>query len=222
MKITPHGYQLLLIGNQLQLLDQNAVEDSKDNSFAPITFQNSSLLWHAITEEYGVVENGISQIRLDNGVNNAEIIGTIAFHPTDDNIMLFTIDADTLPENTLPAVDAIVNPLRSGPSILLGASTFPVARLGQRYLLTEGSGNLINTDFANAWEGTDGSQLIANVNDIIEYNGTKWNVIFDAGTSSSVEHVTNITTTIQYRWTGEEWLRSYEGLYEGGNWSLVL
>ncbi len=216
MKITPHGYQLLLIGNQLQLLDQNAVEDIKDSSFDPISFQDSILIWHAITEEYGVVENGISQIRLDNGINNAEIIGTITFHPTDDNIMLFTIDPDTLPENTLPAVDAIVNPLRSGPGVLSGKTTFPIASPGQRYLLTEGTGSS-TPDFANAW-----GDLTANVNDIIEYNGSNWNVIFDANTSSIVEHVTNITTAIQYRWTGTEWLRSYEGLYEGGNWSLVL
>jgi hypothetical protein len=89
-------------------------------------------------------------------------------------------------------------------------------------LLTEGTGDLANTDFADAWEGTDGTQIIANINDIIEYDGTKWNVIFDASASTIVEHVTNITTTIQYRWTGTEWLRSYEGLYAGGDWSLVL
>jgi hypothetical protein len=232
MKITPHGYQLLLIGNQLQLLDQNAIEDPKNNSFDPVSFQSSLLLWHAITEEYGVVENGISQIRLDNGVNDSEIIGTITFHPTNDNIMLFTIDPDTLPENTLDNVDAIVNPLRSGPGILTGTTTFPLAVTGQRYLLTEGIGDASNTtpvpptpfdnSFADAWEGTNGSQLIAGVNDIIEYDGTKWIVSFDASSSTSVEHVTNITTTIQYRWTGSEWLRSYEGLYQGGDWALVL
>jgi hypothetical protein len=37
-----------------------------------------------------------------------------------------------------------------------------------------------------------------------------------------VEYVTNITTSIQYRWTGTEWVKSYEGLYPGGEWSLVL
>jgi hypothetical protein len=224
MKVTPHGYQLLLIGNQLQLLDGNAIEDPNNNSFDTISFQKSILLWHAITEEYGTVENGISQVRLSNGINDSEIIGTIAFHPTDDNIMLFTIDSDTLPENTLNAVDAIVNPLRSGPGILSGTTTFPIASPGQRYLLTESTGelNVPASDVVNAWKGTDGTQLIANTNDIIEYDGTSWNIAFDAGITTTVEHITNITTTIQYKWTGSEWLRSYEGLYAGGDWSLVL
>ena len=38
----------------------------------------------------------------------------------------------------------------------------------------------------------------------------------------NVQFVTNITTGLQYRWTGTEWVKSYEGLYPGGEWSLVL
>ena len=224
MKVTPHGYQLILIGNQLQILNQNAIESPKSNSFDDITFQESIVLWPAVTEEYGEVENGISQIRLTNGINGSEIIGTIASHPTDENIMLFTIDADTLPKNTLKNVDAIVNPLRSGPGVLTGKITFPTASINQRYLLTESTGDTNNpvSTYADAWRGSDGSQLVANINDIIEYDGTRWNVIFDSTNSPNTEHATNITTMIQYKWTGTEWLRSYEGLYTGGDWSLVL
>jgi len=34
--------------------------------------------------------------------------------------------------------------------------------------------------------------------------------------------VTNLTTSLQYQWTGAEWTKSYQGIYPGGQWNLVL
>ena len=223
-KITPHGYQLLYIGNQLQLLQANDTEDVKNTSFDPVTTQVSNVSWKAVVEEYGVLESGISQMRLSNNVTGTEIIGTIAYHPTDDNIMLFTVDVDTLPANTLDPVDAVVNPLKSGPGVLNGTIQFPNAKHGQRYLLTEGTGDINNpaNDVATAWKGTNGDQLIANANDIIEYNGSNWDVAFNASSDSNTNYLTNVTTGLQYKWTGSQWIRSVEGVYPGGEWSLVL
>lgn len=112
-KITPHGYQLLLIGNQLQILQANDTENVKNTSFDPVLTQVSNVSWKAVIEMYGQMTSGISQMRLTNGVTGDEIVGTIAYHPTDDNILLFTVDIDTIPANTLPAIDAVVNPLKS-------------------------------------------------------------------------------------------------------------
>jgi hypothetical protein len=64
--------------------------------------------------------------------------------------------------------------------------------------------------------------MVARANDIIEYDGNMWIVVFDAATSPDTQFVTNITTGLQYRWTGTEWVKSYEGLYPGGEWSLVI
>jgi hypothetical protein len=223
-KITPHGYQLLLIGNQLQILKANDIENVKNTSFDPITTQVSNISWKAVVEEYGELKSGISQMRLTNDTTGNEIIGTIAFHPTDDNIMLFTVDVDTVPANTVSAIDAVVNPLRSGPGVLTGKTTFPSAITGQRYLLTESTGDVNNpaNDVATAWKGTNDVQLIANTNDIIEYNGSNWDVVFDASDLSNKDYVTNITTGLQYKWNGTQWVRSVEGVYPGGEWSLVL
>lgn len=223
-KITPHGYQLLYIGNQLQLLQANDTEDVKNTSFDPITTQVSNVSWKAVVEEYGVLEGGISQMRLNNEVTNTEIVGTIAYHPTDDNILLFTVDTDTLPSNTLPPVDAVVNPLKSGPGVLTGTTLFPNAVTGQRYLLTESTGDVNNpaNSVADAWKGSNNTQLIANANDIVEYNGSNWDVVFDASNSSEINYISNITTGLQYKWDGSQWLRSVEGVYPGGEWSLVL
>ena len=223
-KITPHGYQLLLIGNQLQVLKANDVENVKNTSFDPITTQVSNVSWKTIVKEYGEMKSGISQMRLTNDVTGNEIIGTIAYHPTDDNIMLFTVDEDTIPANTLTAIDAVVNPLKSGPGVINGTSTFPSAVQGQRYLLTESTGDINNpaNDVATAWKGTNGNQLIANTNDIIEYNGSNWDIVFDSSNSSNADYVSNITTGLQYKWNGTQWIRSVEGVYPGGEWSLVL
>ena len=230
MKIAPHGYQVLLLNNQLQVLKDSAIEGTKNNSFDPVSTQDSNVLWHAVTEEYlpDEFESGISQIRLENSLSGTEIVGTVAYHPTDDRFLLYTIDADTLPQNTLSAVDAVVNPLHSGPGVVTGKTTFPSAVAGQRYLLTEGTGHIDNVDsddIVQSWKGTDNSQLIANTNDIIEYDGSKWNVVFDSSENTEVtdvEYVTNITTGLQYKWTGSQWLRSYEGIYSGGEWAIVL
>jgi len=224
MKITPQGYQLLYIGNQLQILQANAVENVKNNSFDPLDTQVSNVNWKAVVDQYGVLQSGITQVRLENSITNTEIVGTVAYHPTDDNILLFTVDEDTLPGNSLKAIDAVVNPLRSGPGVTVGKTTFPNAKTGQRYLLTESTGGINNpsSSVVQAWKGADDEQLIANTNDIIEFNGKFWTVVFDASTTESTEYVTNLTTGLQYQWTGSQWKRSIEGVYAGGDWALVL
>jgi hypothetical protein len=147
-------------------------------------------------------------------------MGTVAYDPTDDRFLLFTVNTGTVPANTLPPVDAVINPLLSGPGAGLVA-----ASLGQRYLLTESTGSFDNPTGNNpmAWTGTGGQPLVAHTNDIIEYNGVCWQVAFDSTSSpNNQQYVTNITTELQYRWTGAMWVKSYQGLYTGGLWSLVL
>ena len=60
-------------------------------------------------------------------------------------------------------------------------------------------------------------------NDIIEYNGTRWEVIFDASQSSDqLVYQTNIYTGVQYKWDGLSWVKSFEGEYRAGTWRLEL
>jgi hypothetical protein len=93
---------------------------------------------------------------------------------------------------------------------------------GQRYLFTEATGDN-GFDGAAAWEGTSGQKLVAKANDIVEWNGTRWRVVFEADAEQdNIQYVTNLTTAIQYKWIGTMWVKSYQGLYPGGTWSLVL
>jgi hypothetical protein len=131
--------------------------------------------------------------------------------------LLFTVDQDTIPQNTLQPVNAIIDPQRNGPG-----EGLPVAAYGQRYLLVGDTGAPDYQSGAAAWTGVNGEILHANANDIIEYDGEKWNISFLAANPSDVQYVTNLTTGIQYRWADNLWLKSYEGLYPEGEWSLVL
>ena len=65
----------------------------------------------------------ISQIKLQQSVTTVsnestiiEVEGTVAIDPQDAMIMLFTVDSDSVPTNTLDAVDAVINPLTFNPS----------------------------------------------------------------------------------------------------------
>ena len=212
-KITPFGYKIILLGNQVQCLPNNQVANTSNDSLTPVTSNtNSNLSWRTVVGQYGVIRAGISQLRVDNPRDGTEIVGTIAYHPTDDRFLLFTIDPDTLPANSLDPVSAIIDPTRSAPGIGL-----PAAATGQRYLLIDDIGSDVNQVPAVAW-----GPLVARANDIIEYDGTEWTVSFHASTVTTIEYMTNITTEVQYRWTGQQWLKSYQGLYPGGEWSLVF
>jgi len=210
-KITPFGYQVVLVNNQLQLLKHNDIEANED-TLNPAEIQTSTADWPSLVDVYGELRAGISQIRLTIPGTESEVVGTVAFHPSDDSILLFTIDADTTPTNTLTAVTAVIDPLTSGPGAGLAAAVS-----GQRYLLLEAIGDATNTDASDAW-----GDIVASANDIIEYDGSNWAVSFDASANNTKQYVSNLTTSIQYKWDGTSWTKSYQGLYPGGEWSLVL
>ena len=94
--------------------------------------------------------------------------------------------------------------------------------LGGRILLLNDIGDSNNNDGPDAWKGTANEDLVAKRNDIVEWDGIRWVVVFEAATSKDVTYVTNLNTGVQYRWDGEEWLLSVEGLYPGGTWRIAL
>jgi len=212
-KFTPYNYQVLLVGNKLQILKYSAVVDEPNTSTSLPNDPPSNEFWPAVIGMYGGFRPGITQIRLNSQWDESvDIIGTVSYDPTDERFLLFDVDADTVPQNTLPPVDAVIDPLLSGPGAGL-----PSAVVGQRYLILEAVGSPDNPVPAVAW-----GSLVAGANDIIEYTTTGWQVAFDSATGVNVQYVTNITTGLQYLWTGQQWVKSYEGIYPSGAWSIVL
>ena len=218
-RFTPYGYQVLLIDNKLQALRKQQVVDESNDSLTPPDSPSSNLLWQSVVNMYGTLRPGISYITLEQP-DGTEITGTVAYDPTDDRFLLFTINEGTVPSNTLAPITAVIDPLISGPGFGL-----PAAAAGQRYLFTQATGSYDNPGATNpdAWEGVGGQPLVARANDIVEYDGSRWQISFDSASSpDNIQYVTNLTTELQYRWTGSAWIKSYQGLYPGGTWSLVL
>lgn len=207
--LTPLGYSILFIGNTLQLLKNGAVINGNPSTHVEP--------WHNLIDIYGSIEDGTSRIRLQtyadydeiHGVTTrSEITGTISYHPTDDGLLLFNPDIDTLPANTLDPINAIVDPATVRVTNALLSPT-----LGDRYLI-------INNDIG---AGTQlWGNLVASANDIIEWDGSQWTVSLDSANHSALEYVTNLTTNVQYKWHDGNWTKSVEGVYREGEWSIIL
>ena len=207
LRYTPMNYDLTLMGNILTLYKALNADDT-----------GVTVPWAGLVDLYGSLTAGVSQVRLNFDFPDGphEIVGTVAYNPVNPTQMLITIDPLTLPANTLQSVDAIIDPM----TVSVNSNLLSPA-VGKRYLILNPIGN-ITSDSAVAWAGAAGTNLVANTNDIIEWNGTYWTVSFDSRSNPGVQYVTNMTTQVQYRWTDSGWVKSYEGVYKSGDWSLVL
>jgi hypothetical protein len=216
--VTPNNYALLLTGNQLRMLGSTGTNvSSGGDGFYTGAYESTTLdpfetfgppiNWNILLNQYGKITNGLSQIKLTQE-NGYEVVGTISTSPLDETILLFNIDGDTIPANTIQSVNKIINPLT------FDASATPAN--GTRFLITEDIG-----DSTQYWQGG----LNAQANDIVQYNSATntWSVAWSAADfDSTVEYVTNLNTGIQYKYNGTNWVKSYEGIYIAGKWTLVL
>jgi hypothetical protein len=176
--------------------------------------------WRDLVNLYGNLVSGSSQIKFEID-DTSEIVGTVAYHPGNYNVLLWTADIDTVPQATLNPVTAIINPKQLRPN-----KDLPDPVLGTRYLLTDDYN--VTTDghtpdeYTYNWLGADGTKLSAHANDIIEYNGSHWIIAFDSTVIDSVQYVINLTTNMHYRYDGRGWAKTYEGVYKGGKWQLII
>lgn len=216
--IAPEGNRSVLNGNEID----------PPQHFGP------DVVWTNILDFYpGRFTAGLSQIRLLKPDGN-EIVGYLSLDPGDDSIMHVNWDSDTIPMNTLiydlnnlhprGTVDAVIDPTRFDPRTTLpnGSITYPGT--DARYLILDDINvNLpVGEDGPDAWKNADNTNFVAHANDIVQWDGTKWNVIFNAAAATEVTYITNSRTGIQYAWDGDSWLKSYEGIYEPMKWRLVI
>jgi T4-like virus Myoviridae tail sheath stabiliser len=208
LRYTPMNYSIAYTGNTLTLY--SAVSDDGATG--------NTVPWAGLVELYGTLVNGISQVRLmfefPDGAH--EVVGTVAYNPSNATQLLFTPDPQTLPANTLSAVTAIIDPYKV--NVDSDVLNPPV---GTRYLILNPIGSF-NALGGTAWDGGPGVDLVAEANDIIEFDGAYWNIAFESAKFTQVQYVTNLTTVTQYCWTGTEWVKSVDGVYRGGDWSLVI
>ena len=166
-----------------------------------------------------------SQIRLQKP-DGREIVSYISLNPLDETLMNLTFDQDTVPANTLISdyynvynrgtIDAIINPLTFNPQSVEGEN------VDRRYLILEDV--IINQqsiDGPDGWKGRVG-ETMAHANDIIQWDGVRWWVIFDSANVTETTYITNAYTGIQYKWDGIQWTKSFEGVYTNEKWRLML
>jgi hypothetical protein len=244
---TPGNYAVLLLGNRMTLLGEagNGLTTHADNrqnkAFESQSQYGTKINWHKLEALYSkTILGGATQVKLQQSATNingddiiVNVTGTVAIDPQDETTLLFTVDVDTVPTNTMNAVDAVINPLTFNPVN---------APNGTRYLLTESIGSASDDSTVNVGPSAWGN-LIANANDIVEKVGNDFVVDFNAdfddgstqllrgsldssslgdSTFNQVHYVTNLTSGIQYKWLPENsmWVKSFEGFYEPGTWSI--
>jgi hypothetical protein len=218
-------FGILVLNGQAQILNPGEnVTVNNTTTFTSVPFD-----WTGLLDQYpGKYIAGVGKIYLMQPTGY-EIWGTFTINTLDQTLMTINWNMDTIPTNTLIAsvvngltprgtIDRIINPLEFNPGT-------PVA--GTRYLLVEDIGGDGNSDGKGldqpsiAW-----GNVVAKTSDIIEYDGTQWQVIFEAAQNSdTLIYQTNIYSgqpQVQYKWNGVSWVKSFEGEYRAGSWRLVL
>jgi hypothetical protein len=202
-------YDILVMNNIAQIIDKGIA---------------GQVSWKGLIESLpGSYNAGLSKLLLNRQDINQRVGGTFAINELNETQLIINWDEDTIPTDTVfvgatsrGTVDYIIDPIKFNPST--------VKKTGTRFLLLA---DIIDTSSndpsAQAWDGSTAGE-----NDIIEWNGSEWTVLFDASANTissdnfSTKFITNLNTGIQYKWTGEQWLLSFEGEYRKGTWQIQL
>ena len=179
-------------------------------------------VWTGYLETIPNFKTGLSKIYLNREGNKndsgelAQVVGTVALNESNPYQLLVDWDEDTFPDDDIingkTGVDYIIDPTTFNPN--------SIKKVGVRILLLKDIGSSDNVDGADAWKGISNIDLVAGANDIVEWNGSEWQIIFDASATTELTHVTNLKTGVQYKWTGTDWLLSFEGEYRKGTWKI--
>lgn len=204
------NYDLFVLNNTAKLIDKNQI---------------GSVSWEEYFKAYPeIFTPGISELRLYRNDLNTDIVGSVTINPLDGFSLSINWDLDTLPSDTIingplgdkTKIDYIIDPTKTNPTNL----KFPGLRI---LLLDENIGNIDNLDGPDAWKNNNGTDFVAGANDIIEWDGTAWHVVFDANEhAGDIIYTTNLNTNIQYKFLEKEWVLSFEGEYPFGTWRIAF
>ena len=175
--------------------------------------------WREVFEALpGMYAADVSRVYFTSQDNASTVTGTFTLSPFDEGKILMNWDTDSFPSDTViearTSIDYIIDPTNYNPS--------DIKTSGVRLLLLDDVGSATATQSPVAWQNADASALVASANDIIEWNGTKWNIVFDASAATTVTYTTNLNTSVQYRFNNNEWLLSIDGDYPVGTWRVEL
>jgi hypothetical protein len=183
-----------------------------------LTFDKEDTWTRVLDIHGGVASGGLIHFMQPTGF---EITGTFAINSVDPSVLVVTLDEDTIPSNTEQAIDRIVDPYNFNPRTFYNGNIPVGVRLLLLDNINEPEIDRVGAD--DAWINMDPDYTTVVANSIIEWNGTNWIVSFDPGTQgTTLAYVQHLSTFVQYRWDGLQWLRSFEGDYGVGYWRLQL
>ena len=191
--ITPHDFRIEIKNFQIKLLENS---------------NNVYYDWSDLEEAYTDLISDDSNLTIKHRFGDATGITGKIEKTNDPKVLQWIVDTEDLYLNTIPNVDLILDPQENYP----GDGKLPALMSGQRYLIANDMP--LNTV---GW----GVVPEAKVNDIIQYNGTAWQIVFSS-TSTVPELVTSSLSGTQYRWTPElsEWQPTIDRIYYPGTWNL--
>ena len=216
----PLQERVLILNGEIQILDNGLPSNTE---------------WPEYFKELpGTYKPGLSIMYFRKPDISGLVAGRITVNEIDPTKLVIGWDRDTLPSNDTiqgPArnanqyssIDYIVDPLRYDPKS-------DTSKAGVRLLILGAIGGIDNADGADAWKNTDNTDFVAGANDIIEYDGANWHIVFEAGNdylpyndeTITTLYTTNLNTGVQYYWDGEQWLLSVDGEYAKGDWVIEL
>jgi len=164
----------------------------------------------------------VSRVFVTNLDSDITATGTISLNPFNNRQLAINWDTDSFPQDTIiesslgarTTIDYIIDPTRFNPTTIRTS--------GVRLLLLEDVGNEDAVENPLAWRNTNGTGLVASANDIVEWDGSKWNIIFKASEANEAVYVTNLNTGVQYRFSQDSWYKSVDGDYPVGTWRIDL
>src|SRR6056297_209494 len=153
------NYGLYVLGGVAEIIDENRIGEVN---------------WRELFNIYpGFYRPGQSKLYLRTPTSANFIVGTITLDDTDETKVNIEFDQDTLPddtaipgparvENAWTSIDYIIDPLRFDPNQDKSS--------GVRLLLLSDIGADNNTDGADGWKNSNGSDFVAGENDIVEWD----------------------------------------------------
>jgi hypothetical protein len=221
--VTPGNFSVLLTNNTAKLMA--ASENLIANELEQFPVKGGTKInWNTLLDLYpGKFRSGLSHIELTKP-DGGRIVGYLSLNPFDETeaeVLNIQFDGETLLNTAITdltnstsrgTINAIINPLTFNPG---------TPSIDARYLILEDIA-ASEDDGPTAWLNGDGTEFAASANDIIQWDGDKWNVIFDSAGITDITYITNSYTGIQYKWDGEQWSKSVDGMYYPKEWRLVL
>jgi hypothetical protein len=210
------NYNLLVLNGTAKLVKKGIVGAETWLGYLkslPVTFEQSGSI------------SG-TELRLLRSDFDTELVGYIQINPSDPTELVINWDTDTLPSDTVfhgpngdrSKIDYIIDPARTNPESLKSQSP--------RILILGDINNSASVgdsayDGPDAWKNADGTDFVASANDIVEWDGLKWHIVFDASEEdSTIVYTTNLNTGVQYKYDQDSWILSYDGEYPVGTWRL--